>query len=482
LYFCTLIVKTKKMQDNKLLQLFSALSGYERKKLRRFLLSPYHNEREDLILLFDHLQNLLKTKSEFDKYAAWRVMYTDNRAYCDADMRCLMTFLLQRIAAFLQAEALAKDASQQHKYLSQAYENYNLPQHAKQNIRQWQQATQKTDLRDNQYLYQIHQYQEAEFASHEDEQRNATRNLQALPDTLEAAFIAARLRQACQLQAHETVYKIEYDKGLLPAVLGFVAARPQLLQLPAVALYYYYYMARQSAENSEPFFNQYTQLLSTSHALFAPDELRDLYRMAINYAIRRANTAEGSHFAPRLFDFYKVGFELGILLEKEKISRFSYKNAVSLAIRLGEFEWAKQFIAAQSARLPDEFRHSYQHYALGKWHFAQNELDKALVFLQKVEYEDVFLNLDARVMQLKIYVQLGEYAALEYFLQAFRTFIRRRQQQLGYHFQNYNHIINFALRLIELPQSPKNKAAQLRHDIEKTQNFTERDWFLLQIQ
>lgn len=139
MYFCNLIVKTKKMQDNKLLQLFSALSGYERKKLRRFLLSPYHNEREDLILLFDYLQNLLKTKSEFDKNTAWRAIYADNRAYCDADMRCIMTFLLQRIAAFLQAEALAKDASQQHKYLSQAYLSHNLPQHAKQNIRRRQQ-------------------------------------------------------------------------------------------------------------------------------------------------------------------------------------------------------------------------------------------------------------------------------------------------------------------------------------------------------
>jgi len=469
------------MRDNKLLQLFSALSGYERKKLRRFLLSPYHNEREDLILLFDHLQNLLKTKSDFDKNTAWRAAYPDSRPYLDSDMRCIMTFLHQRIEAFLQTEALAKDPNTAHKYLYQAYGNYNLPPHAKQNIRQWQQATQKIPHRDSHYLYQIHEYQAAEFATNEDAQRDAPRNLQALPDTLEAAFIAARLRQACQLQAHETVYKIQYDKGLLPAVLDFVAARPQLLQMPAIALYYYYYMARQSAENSEQYFNQYTQLLFNSHPLFAPDELRDLYRMAINYAIRRANTAEGSHFAPRLFDFYKIGFQHNILLEKNKISRFSYKNAVSLAIRLGEFDWANQFIEVQSPRLPPEFRHSYQHYALGKWHFAQNALDKALVFLQKVEFEDVFLNLDARVMQLKIYFQLHQYAALDYFLQAFRTFIRRRQQQLGYHFQNYNHIINFAQRLIDLPQSPKSKIAQLRHDIENTQNFTERDWFLSQI-
>jgi hypothetical protein len=240
-------------------------------------------------------------------------------------------------------------------------------------------------------------------------------------------------------------------------------------------------LARQATEDSEIYFNQYTELLFASHSLFSPNELRDLYRMAINYAIRRANTAEGSYFAPRLFNFYKVGFELGILLEKEKISRFSYKNAVSLAIRLGEFDWVSQFIADQSPRLPDEFRHSYQNYALGKLYFAQKKLDKALLFLQKVDYEDVFLNLDARVMQLKIYYQEAEYAALEHFLLAFRSFIRRRQQQLGYHFQNYKHIINFAFRLIDGSKTDKKKAAQLRHDIESTQNFTERAWFSAQI-
>lgn len=53
------------MEDSKLVGLFTKLSGYERMNVRRLLLSPLHNRRQDLLLLFDYLQTQTQAKVPF---------------------------------------------------------------------------------------------------------------------------------------------------------------------------------------------------------------------------------------------------------------------------------------------------------------------------------------------------------------------------------------------------------------------------------
>ena len=105
-----------------------------------------------------------------------------------------------------------------------------------------------------------------------------------------------------------------------------------------------------------------------------------------------------------------------------------------------------------------------------------------MLYLQKVNYEEIFLNLDARVMQLKIYYELSEYEVLEAFLQSFRMFLIRQRKRLVYHYEVYKNIIHFVQALMRLPTLSKSQINRLRQKITATPTLTEREWLLEKIE
>ena len=73
---------------------------------------------------------------------------------------------------------------------------------------------------------------------------------------------------------------------------------------------------------------------------------------------------------------------------------FLFKNIVSVALWLKEFEWTSNFINSYQSYLNVAHRNTYVNFALSKLRFEEKAYDEALVLLQKVEYSDIFLNLN----------------------------------------------------------------------------------------
>lgn len=476
------------MQDSKLFQLFSKISGYEHAQLKRFLEAPYHNRREDVQKLYEFLclQNRRKSP-DYDKQKAWAYCYGTDEPYRDNDMRSLMTFLLQAIERFFMVETLLhKDPLQQHFYLAQLYQKMQLLPHAQRNLEQLEKHLLKTEtLRNSKYLRARYEYDRTQHEFFFNLQNNQIQHLQALTNSFETQFVAEQLQIACGLLAHQTLQQVQYNTGLLDAVLEYVQNnKPQLLELPAIGLYYYYYKSStEKGQSSEAYFAQYLQQLLPLKEEFTNDELSDLYKMAINYSIRQINLGNNSDQAydKKLFLLYQSGLLKNIFVENGILSRFTFKNVVSLAIRLAELDWVDTFVQTYSPTLSAHYRLTYTAYALGKCCFARKDYPNTLSHLQQVEFGDIFLSLDMRVMQLKIYYELGEYILLDSLIQRFRMFLLRKKKSLGYHFEVYKNIVRFTARLMRLEVANNAQIQRLREKITTTAALTERGWLLAQL-
>ena len=97
--------------------------------------------------------------------------------------------------------------------------------------------------------------------------------------------------------------------------------------------------------------------------------------------------------------------------------------------------------------------------------------------LRQVEYEDLFLSIDAKIMLMKIYFEQQEHDALDSFLKSFERFLRRHKE-LTYHRENYFNIIYFTRKLLEVNPFDKEARAALRREVEETPTLTERGWLL----
>ena len=132
---------------------------------------------------------------------------------------------------------------------------------------------------------------------------------------------------------------MDYDDGLLPAVLGFLKNSPYL-DIPAIAIYYYCYNAL-TENNEEDFQKLKKQFLAHQHH-FPKREMGDVLLLAINFCIKQLNTGKAK-YDREAFELYRLGLENGLLLQQNSLSRFAYKNTVALGLRLGEFDWIEHF-------------------------------------------------------------------------------------------------------------------------------------------
>jgi len=222
------------------------------------------------------------------------------------------------------------------------------------------------------------------------------------------------------------------------------------------------------------------QAIAQHQSVFPPNEIRDLYNLSINLAIRKLNMGS-LPFAKDAFELYVSSLEQGYLLEDGILQESAYGNIVSLACKLEEYEWAHQFIKDYKGYLKADYQDPLHLFSLGKLYYEQNQLEDSLKQLVQVETKASFLFLGARILQLKIYYQLGEFDLLESLLESLRVYLRR-SKDLAYRKKHYNNILTFTRQLLQLNAMNKNEIAHLRDRILNAEVFAERSWFLKQLE
>lgn len=143
-------------------------------------------------------------------------------------------------------------------------------------------------------------------------------------------------------------------------------------------------------------------------------------------------------------------------------------------MRLGKIDWTAEFIETYKTFVDSQYHETYVHNAYSMLYFAQGKYEETMLRLQQVDYKELFITMDAKVLLVKVYYQLSEYDVLESFINSFKVFLRRKDI-LAYHQEIYKNFIRMTQKLINLP--PFNKAAKtkLRTEIEATQKLLEKN-------
>ena len=122
---------------------------------------------------------------------------------------------------------------------------------------------------------------------------------------------------------------------------------------------------------------------------------------------------------------------------------------------------------------------SYQHFNTAKLAFDKGDLKKTIDLLAQVTYNEVLLNIAAKVILLKIYYQEEDYDTLEALLDSFRVFLNRKKEITASK-ENYINLIVLVKKLLSLSLE-KGAVSALKKEIEDTEQLAERKWLLEQI-
>ena len=457
------------MTDNKLLDLFESLSGVEKREATKFLQSPFFNQREDVYRLWELL---LSGKGREDAAMLYAIV-CPGQGFEPSKWRHLQSFLVARIEDFLTQRAWDKMPMLHEIELAPVLRQKGLHKPLEAVLRRAGKRLESLP-RDHEYYYWQYRLEWEQYAAVESQARTRENNLAAVGLAFDTFLIAGKLRLACLTESHKAVYNTAYEPGLLPALLQYTETSG-LLQTPIVALYYHCYQALKVGAEAD--FRAFRRELEQQSAELPDDERRTLLLLALNYCIRRLNSGEAPYIR-EAFELYRVGLDTGSLLESGHLSRFAFKNIVALGLRLEQFGWVEHFIRESDMLLEAKYREANRNYNLARLHFTRKDYQKAMPLLALVDESDLLLNLDSRIMLLKMYYETGEWDALDALISSFKILLLRKKKVIGYHQTHYLNILRYIQKLVRLNFTDKKAVAMLREVIQNDTSVIEKEWLL----
>lgn len=462
------------MKDTRLWQIFTHFSLKDLRELAKCVRSPYFNQREYVVILFDYLRE--NKDSLPQKEVAFDLMFP-NKSFDDHLMRNAMSLLMQLIEKYLSIRDFMEDESTVKLKLSRAYRRMNLEKHYLQTIKRVEESQQKSDFKNADFYQNEYQLEAERYQWLSNQKRMAELNLQEISDNLDLSYITQKLRQTCFSLSHQAVYPKDYDFGLLEKMLELLETEKHL-DKPAVAVYYYCYRSLTQSDE-ESFFRKFKSLLLANAHLFPVREKRDLYLLATNYCIKKMNAGE-RQYAREGLDIYKDALQKEVLFVNGSLSRFTFFNIITKGLVCEEFDWIEEFINTHQHSLEGKHRAASASYSMARLEYHRGDHAAALQLLQKADYEDLLQNLQAKAIMAKIFFESEEVEVLLSHLDAMEQFIRRRKV-IGYHQELFRNFILLLKRRIEIPDFEKEKLRLLKKEIEDVKAVAERRWLLKQV-
>ncbi len=466
------------MKKSNLIHILRACSKKEIRELAKWLHSPVHNQREDVIKLHNFLMeddHLLKDDFLGKEYV-YRWIFPEE-PYNDGKMRQVIYFMRKSVDEFLVYNELMSDDIRAKIVLGKVYRKKKLYKVFERNTKVLEKIKENYPYRNADFLRNEYSWL-SELYAYESERkvRSASFNLQEASDSLDVVYLADKLRQSCLMLAHETVTESEYEIGLLEEVLDYVE-KSDLLKFPAIAIYYYGYKSITEPENEVHFDNLKKEVL-TSDSFFFKTEMRDIYLMTVNYCIGKMNKGD-SKFIREAFELYKRGFETGIYIENGIVSRWTFQNLVLIGLSLKEYSWIENFIHKYKDIVDKAYRESIVNFCYAKLYYTKGDFDRAKDHLLFVNYTDALINLRAKIILMKMYFEEKEIEPLESLLGSMGIYVQRKEVS-AFHKVNSKNIIRLTKKLLRVVS--QKQRAKLKLEIETVNPLSEREWLLGQLE
>lgn len=464
------------MRQSKLVKLFLALDKIELRYFKKYLQSSLHHSHKESTQLFDFLLHKRSlTDISLQKTRAWHHVF-GNKSYEDHKMRSLMNTSFETLKNFVGIFHTLSDEFSQRHTLIKALIQKNQLSIAQKEWGSLRAQVEAETVHSAAHFHRQFQLESLQFELAGTQERTASNNLSQIFDHSANYFMIQTLRYACIGLSHSNVSSITYEVPLLQAILDHLSQQ-EAHAPPSIQLFYFTYLAL--AHQDVEAFSKLKRSFSIHRDRLPVKQQHELLIMAINFCIKRLNTGDRV-YAQEAFALYKEGLQNHILLENGIISRFNFKNVVSIGLMLRAFDWVESFIEQYSKALKPDYRQSYHDFNLARLRFVQGDYRQAKRMLTVLEYDDVFFNLSARMMMVKMHYEEQEWDALDALLLNFSRYLQRRSV-IGYHKQVYQNFLKLARQLIQLPPNDEKAAIQLKKQMLETQPLAERDWLLKQV-
>ena len=468
------------MFKSKALDVLRAFETKDFRLFNDFINSPYYNKNEDLILFYEKLK---KFAPQFQNKKLERTIFYKlcfpKKKYNEKHLGYLLSDLMYLLDEYLMVRLSEENKMNDYISLMNHYITLGLEKNYNSVLKSAEKLQKNYDYEDSQYYF--YQYKIASTSNRYFELQNKRKfdqHIQVASDNFDLYFIAQKLKYACEIINRKSILSAQYELKLIDELVIYLKANPHD-DIPAISIYYEILFMLLYPKNKRHFF-KLNLLLHKHSEKFPPKESKDMYSFALNHCIKQINMGN-TEYNRELFELYKVMISKEIIYHNGVLSPWLYKNVASVALRLKEYDWTKNFIETQCPKVDKNYRDSAYAYNLAYLHFSQGEYKEAMWRLHEVEFNDVFFHLDTKTMLLKIYFELKDIEPLLSLIDAFKVYLKRNKHISTYMKTSYRNLIKFVQKSLRLPDGDKDKWQALYEEIQNVKHVASTTWLLEKI-
>ncbi len=474
------------MKSPILFQLWKSLTKTERSQCRKWLQSPFHNQRSELLSLLEWLDSIPDPMLEKTSKETIYALLFPGEAYDNDALNYVFSFLVKQIEGFLAWEEITKNETSWHDlFLTRALRKRGVSDAFERKINLLEKSHAEKPQRNAAWHLLRYQIQHEKLAQLSLQSRDAANDLGEVSDALTQFFLMENIRLNATGLSIKALYGNDFKMPLASAALDLVQSNllasagrdgNSIKTVSALEIIHLSFQAQNNPED-EANFQQLKLLLPEYAQLFDPSECHDLYRSAINFALRRHNRGERPKYTREALDLYREALDKGFLFEAGRLPKAVYNNINRLACLLGELDFAQLFLENYRKSLPEAQEENIYRFNRAIFHYLSGDFERVPGLLQAFEFTDVYMQLHAREMLLKSYFELEEWQALESLCDSFYAFLRRKKD-LGYHRITFLNFIKYIRKAMKPSSKQRLKAKKLAEKIRTEEYIAGREWLL----
>ncbi len=437
-------------------------------------ISAARKEPKHRLLQFLLQENDQQTQTRTEREQMHQMCFPKATVFVDVKLRHAESAALSLIEDFFIRERLAEDKITAGLLLLESFGKRGLNKHFKQLEQKLQRQFARIKERKPEHYHAEYQFRQIcnRFIDQQSVRFEDLQIGEAIA-SIDRYYLARKLKLSNELLNLQQVASLDYPN---PFSEQLIQQLPEsaYTEEPLLQLHYLVNLSLTEPEE-EQHFSALKTALQTAHLHVSREEVRDIYLFAFNYCTRKINRAHAKYFT-ELFELYKLSLESDIILENGVLSPWNYKNIVTVALRLQEYDWVYEFIHRYRAKLDLKESDNAYHFNLATYYFHIKDWDKVLQLLQKVSFSDIFYGLDTRTLQLKIYFEQQEWESLYAMIDSFRKVLRRKKIISDYHRENYLNLIKYIRQLAKANPRDRKKHERLQKQVEDDNRIADKNW------
>jgi len=471
------------MINSKLIQIYTSLNKEEKTMFKKWVRSPLHNQNDDVTRLFLFIEQKRKlTERVIKKEKVFNFIYPE-ASYDDLRMRHLMNLgvgLLENFVCFFMQK---KERIANRRHLMTFYKERNLGKYLEQDIAKVRQSLDVLELEKLKSYADCYELEVEIFEYISAKNRISAFNIEEVLWSQKVFVIISTLKNACMLLYLQIFNPMEKKTPVfLEAVLEEIksgAYNDVLL----VQFYFYSYNCSKEDADSRCFFELKAFLMQNANKL-GREELRIGVYIGVNYYIKsnnRETILEENPLLKEAFELYKFGLEHKLFLKGNHLAKFIYNIIINIAIELSELDWCHTFSEAYACFLDPKDRAICLAFAKARLFHREKKYDEALILLNQHLIDEQYLNIDFRMLQIKIYFETKMYDLMEANLNNLATYIQRHQQRNAYGMEEYKKTVYFMRKLLYAQGLSREKINKLKKEFQSSNIVISRIWFWKQL-